>query len=225
MIGIIAASDTELAPVLEKIEIESSQNMAMLTYVKGKYHGLDVVCVYSGVCKVNAALATQLMISKFKPTQIIMVGVCGAMDERLNLLDIIVSNKTCYHDVSEDILTDYHPWMPSIYFDSHVPETLKNIISKRDDAYMGLIVTGESFITTEGRDGINALYKPLGVDMESASVAHVCYANACQFTCIRAVSDTPRDRGIETFEDYVETGSKKVAEILFEYLASCRNND
>lgn len=218
MIGIIAASDTELAPILEKIEIKTRKELAMLSYVVGSYNGFDVVCVYSGVCKVNAALATQIMITEFQPTQIIMVGVCGAMDARLNLLDIVVSDKTCYHDVSEDILTDYHPWMDSVYFESYVPAALKNILSNRDDAYLGLIVTGESFITTEGRDVINARYRPLGVDMESASVAHVCYANACQFTCIRAVSDTPRDRGIETFEDYVETGSKKVSEILFEYL-------
>lgn len=54
----------------------------------------------------------------------------------------------------------------------------------------GRMVTGESFITDESRQKINDEFAPLTVDMETASIAHVCYANDIPFIAIRCVTDT-----------------------------------
>ena len=63
------------------------------------------------------------------------------------------------------------------------------------------IVTGESFITSEGRKEINDEFTPLATDMETASIAHVCYVNKIPFLSIRCITDTAEHNGIENFEE------------------------
>ena len=62
-IGIICASDDELAPFLPHIENCQTTQKAMFRHFlhEGKInHRTEVVALYSGVCKVNAAIASQI---------------------------------------------------------------------------------------------------------------------------------------------------------------------
>jgi adenosylhomocysteine nucleosidase len=73
--------------------------------------------------------------------------------------------------------------------------------------HIGRIITGEAFITEFERDKLIQSFQPLCVDMESASVAHVCYANSIPFIAIRSGSDFANESGLETFENNVEASS------------------
>lgn len=66
--------------------------------------------------------------------------------------------------------------------------------------FWGRMVTGESFITDEGRERIAKTLMPLTVDMETASIAPVCYVNHIPFLSVRCVTDTAAHRGIGNFE-------------------------
>ena len=69
-IGILCASDAELKPFLPMMEGTETVQKAMLTFYTGKISGQDVTALYSGACKVNAALAAQILIDSFR---------CGAV--------------------------------------------------------------------------------------------------------------------------------------------------
>lgn len=91
----------------------------------------------------------------------------------------MISTEVCYHDVADDILTEFHPWMQSIFFkaDHELIELSKASVDKMKTVgkiYWGRMVTGESFIKDKGRQDINDKLSPLSVDMETASIAHVC---------------------------------------------------
>ena len=88
-----------------------------------------------------------------------------------------------YHDVAEDILTEFHPWLEHNYFEADKPSGGCEKYHRTSNAsiHFGTMVTGEQFIVDEQRDSINQRYAPLSVDMETASVAHVCYANKVPF--------------------------------------------
>ena len=51
----------------------------MLKFHSGKFNNIDVVALYCGVCKVNAAIAAQILIDKFQVTTIIITGVAGQL--------------------------------------------------------------------------------------------------------------------------------------------------
>lgn len=205
-IGVIGPSEDEIMPFINEIANKTMESFAMLNFHIGKYENVDVVALYCGVCKVNAAIATQILIDKFNVTHIIVTGVSGGINSKLNLFDTVISTETAYHDVDEGILTKYHPWMKSIYFESNktLLETCKKIIKEnnfKQKIYFGKIVTGESFITHSRRNSIIEKYNPLCVDMETASIAHVCYVNNIPFIAIRSITDTENESGIEAFED------------------------
>lgn len=65
--------------------------------------------VYSSVYKVKSAIAAQLLILLFHVDAIINAGVTGGIDANVRLFDTVISQRMVYHDVSDDILTEFHP--------------------------------------------------------------------------------------------------------------------
>ena len=204
-IGILCASDEELAPFLPCIEGDAVVERAKLRFHCGRIGGADVVAVFSGVCKVNAAIAAQLLIERFGAELVLNAGTAGGMAPSLELLDTVISTEVVYHDVSPFILTQFHPWMETEFFraDEKLLDASHRAAEALDPArrvIWGRMATGEAFIDSEGRADVSQRYSPLCVDMESAGVAHVCYAFDVPFLSIRSLSDTADHRGAENFE-------------------------
>ena len=217
-LGILCAGDRELAPFLPHIENEQLTKKAMLTVHEGAIRGMNVAALFSGVCKVNAAIAAQTLIDHYHVDWIINAGTCGAMNPSLDLFDTVISTESVYHDVAENILTGFHPWMESPFFPSDpqllsLAESLPPDMAAPFRIVFGRTVTGEAFIEDEGREAINERFQPLSVDMETAAVAHVCYVSRIPFLSIRTVTDTPARRGSGEFEKNCAKASHIAKEI------------
>lgn len=224
-IGIIGPTEREIMPFVTKIEGKEMSRHAKINYYSGKYEGVDVVAAFSGVCKVNAAIATQIMIDRFGATHIILTGVAGALDESLQVGDTVIANEIAYHDVAREILTEYHPWMEDIYFKpdkkmAYDASSIAESLETKNRCFSGRIITGEAFITVNERHRLIESFKPLCVDMESAGVAHVCYANDVPFLVIRSISDFANEDGPESFENNMETASLNSLHIVEELVKS-----
>lgn len=219
-IGIIGPTPDEINPFIEMDLVNSEvSSIAQLKIYSGLYNEIEVVCVCCGICKVNAALATQILISEFNVSHIIVSGVAGGIDPKLKIGDTVLATSIAYHDVNMYFLNNYPPYFKTNYFNTYkkfddiIKEELDNSKLK-DTIYFGKIVTGESFITDEGREGIINKYNPLCVDMETASIAHVCQSNKIPFYAIRTITDTEDDSGVSTFEENVKIASKKSIDVL-----------
>ena len=216
-IGILCAGDTELAPFLEHMKGQQSTEKAMLKFHTGTINHVNVSAVYSGVCKVNAAIAAQLLIDMFHVDLIINAGTAGGMKEGVQLFDTVISERVIYHDVADDILTDFHPWLKSNYFlaDQELCAIARAYSrTSKHPVLFGTMVTGEQFIEDEKREEINRKFDPLSTDMETAGVAHVCYVNRIPFLAVRTITDTVTHQGIETFDQNCEAASEISAEIV-----------
>ncbi|WP_054871898.1 hypothetical protein [Caloranaerobacter sp. TR13] len=64
-LGIIGSSENEIMPFVKCISDAKTVSTAMLKFYDGVYKNINVVALYCGVCKVNAAIATQVLIDKF----------------------------------------------------------------------------------------------------------------------------------------------------------------
>ena len=82
---------------------------ARLKFYFGIYEGVEVVSVFCGVGKVNAAIAAQLLISVFEVTHIVLTGVAGALNRQLEIGDIVISSEVAYHDVARRNLNRISP--------------------------------------------------------------------------------------------------------------------
>lgn len=221
-IGIIGPCEDEIVPFIEKMDNVSVESHVKLKFHSGTYSGLNIVALFSGICKVNAAIAAQMLINKYNVTHIIVTGVAGAIDVNLKIFDTVISSEITYHDVEEKIFTQYHPWMKSLSFkgDSEMVDALLKANADDTSVSLGKIVTGEAFIDHDGRDEIIKKHNPQCVDMETAAAAHVCYVNEIPFLAIRSISDTPLESGVNSFEKYSKDAAKKSIKVLIKYLES-----
>ncbi len=205
-VGIICAGDREVAPFLPIICESKTTEKAMLKFYEGTISDVEVVVLFSGVCKVNAAIATQILIDTYHVNAIINAGVAGGMNEKLEIFDTVISTEVAYHDVASNILTEFHPWLETVFFkaDQGLLSLAKKAVDKLEQNYKvfwGRMVTGEAFIADEGRQKINEQFEPLTVDMETASIAHACYVNNIPFISIRCITDTATHSGTGHFEE------------------------
>ncbi len=209
-IGILCAGDSELAPFLSCLENPAVTEKAMLKFYEGTLCGIPVTALYCGVCKVNAAIAVQILIDTFRVDAVINAGTAGGMDERLEIFDTVAAQTAAYHDVAEDILTEFHPWMPAPRFLSdprllEAARTAARRLGRR--IWFGPVVTGEQFIDQEHREEILEQFAPLAADMETAAAAHVCYVNQVPFLALRTITDTAKNSGVGTFEENCQKAS------------------
>ncbi len=58
-IGILCAGDQELTPFLKEVEVNEIVEKAMLKFYEGDFCGFNVVILFCGACKVNAAIAVR----------------------------------------------------------------------------------------------------------------------------------------------------------------------
>lgn len=228
-VGIICAGDEEFAPFLKHMDHCKITEKAMLKIYECTINGISVAACFCGVCKVNAAVATQIFIDCFAVDCVINSGTCGSMANELDIFDTVISTEAAYHDVDEEILTEFHPWMRSVYFpaDENLLVLSKKAAENCQSAHrivFGRMVTGEAFISDDGRESINAQHAPLSVDMETASIAHVCYVNKVPFIAIRTITDTPTHSGSEHFEINCKKASETAKNITLELLNQIRIN-
>jgi len=204
-IGILCAGDREAAPFFPMLCSIRTTEKAMLKFVEGRMENVNVVVLFSGVCKVNAAIAAQVLIDTFHCEAIINAGTAGALSTELQLFDTAISTEAAYHDVDEGILTEFHPWMQDIWFKSdegllQIARAAADQIPSKYRTVFGRMVTGEAFIADDMRERLSSKYQPLSVDMETAAVAHVCYVNRVPFIAVRTMTDTADHSSSASFE-------------------------
>ncbi|HBS45870.1 MAG TPA: phosphoglycerate transporter [Paenibacillus sp.] len=211
-VGVLGPSEDEINPFIDKLKNPTITKHIMLNFYSSQYHDVSVVAAFCGVGKVNAAIATQVMIDKFQVDSIILTGVAGSLNDNLQLGDVVVSTEVAHHDVVPEIITEYHPWLEEQYIKANeelIERCIRIIDSDRlgFTCYFGRIITGETFITHQQRNKLIDKHQAMCVDMESASVAQVCYINNIPFIAIRAITDHADSDAPESFEVNVKAAA------------------
>ena len=229
-VGILCAGDREVAPFLPMIEEQRITEKAMLRFYEGKMENVNVAVLFSGVCKVNAAIAAQILLDTYQCDAIINAGTAGAVVQGLNVMDTVVCTETAYHDVAAGILTEFHPWMKDIWMKADAGLlSIAQMVASQEKSHgtvvFGRMATGEAFIADDQYEKISARFAPYTVDMETASIAHVCYVNQKPFIAVRTVVDTPEHSGLAAFEANCAQTSKKSAAFVRDMLRLGKWND
>ena len=201
MIGIIGAMDVEVAKLKEMLGDTVSYEKAGMTFIEGTCCGKKVVVVRSGIGKVNAAICAQILVDKFNVDYIINTGIAGSLRAEINIGDIVLSKDTLHHDMDATGFgygLGVIPQMKESIFkgDEKLIELAKKCQESKIpqiSTHIGRVVSGDQFISDkEQLAKIKANFPDaMAVDMESASIAHVCYMYNVPFMSFRIMSDTP----------------------------------
>ena len=174
--------------------------------------------VRSGVGKVNAARATQILIDNIKVDYIFNIGVAGGISKSLKVGDIVIGEKLVQHDFDITAFNHDKGYIPEIgvyiQADDYLFRLANNVLKSDDkiNIVSGVISSGDIFCT-EIKMGqkINSKFNALCVEMEGASVAQICYLNHIPFLVLRSISDTPNNDNVITYEEFLKYSSKNIA--------------
>lgn len=222
IIGIISAMDEELAILLKDMDVTEKKVKANMTFHKGKLWGKDVVAVVSGIGKVNAAICAQILISEYKVGTVINVGVAGGIGMDIYPGDVVVAENLVQYDMDTTAFGDKHGQIPRLdTFDFKCDENLVSVCTKACDeiegfnTFLGRIVSGDKFVASV--DTIKWLeeeFDAKAVEMEGASIAHVCYLNNIPFVVIRSISDNANNGAHMDYEKFTPIGVRNSTTIL-----------
>lgn len=223
-IGIIFAMQEELIELKNYLHINKEKKIYDLTFYEATLNNQNIILTESGIGKTNAARTTQILIDYYKPEAIFNIGVAGGIAKNLEVGDIIISTSLVQHDF--DITAFDHPkgYIPNIGntipIDNNLLNTIKTILNTNNVAYKeGVIASGDIFCTeTSMATKINTKFNALCVEMEGASIAQTAYLSQIPCLVIRSISDCPGNHNKVTYEEFLETSSKKVAQIMYTIL-------
>ena len=223
MIGIIAAESKEMNEIKKLMKNIEEKDLFNLQFFTGKIEEEECVLVECGEGKVNAARTTQIMIDNFKIDKLVNVGSAGAINEDLNVKDVVIADKLVQYDFDISGLGYEKGEICNIgkyiYCDKTLVEECKKAIENiENESYkvvIGTIATADSFCDKpEIAKMVRKEFNAECVEMEGAAVAQVCYLDKIRFLVIRGISDTPNGNNKIDFRKYLEIASKQSAKIL-----------
>lgn len=226
-IGIVVAMEEEceaIESIMTNMEIQEIYN---LRFIVGKIGKKECVLVQSGIGKVNAARTTQVMIDHFKVEYIMNIGSAGAINEQLDIGDILIGKHVVQHDFDITAFGHSKGYITGV---GNNIECNKSLITKFEEVIesmpernykikLGIVASGDIFCTdVVMKDKIRAKFDADVVDMECAAIAQVAYLNSLPFIVVRSISDTPNGKNASMFDENLKLASKRCANILKEFL-------
>lgn len=223
-VGIIFAMEEELSSLKKYIKIEKEYNIFNLKFYEGEINNICCILVRSGVGKVNAARATQVLIDNIKVDYIFNIGVAGAVCTDLNIGDIVIAEKLVQHDFDITAFDHEKGYIPDVgvyvYSDKYLCELAKSVILEDNSKLSyGVIASGDIFCTDymKGKK-INDKFNALCVEMEGAAIAQVCHLCNIPFLILRSISDAPNNDNVVTYEEFLLDSCNRVANVMNEIL-------
>ena len=201
-IGILVAMSVEFRQLARLMEGKCEEQAGGLEFTKGKIGPHEIVLLQCGIGKVNAAMGTMVLIDAYQPDCVVSTGCAGGIDNRLRVMDVVVSRELTYHDV--DCGAGLGCELGQVqglprYFqgDPKLVATAMGLNGGDTTIHAGLICTGDQFVTSPSSLAVIKKHFPEGmaVDMESAAIAQVCYLQKKPFVSFRVISDTPGAKG------------------------------
>lgn len=220
--GILGALDEEVALIREKMQVKKETPLFGTVFYEGSVEGKDIVLVCCGIGKVNAAMCAVTVLREFGADLIVNVGIAGAVQSGLHILDVVISREVAFHD-QDPVMLKFYPQKQFFEADSHLIALCQRAASVlpeiKDAVKLGRIVSGDVFVNSgEVRDSIKARLAPACVEMEGAAIGHVAYANGKPFLIIRTMSDSADDAADKTYDDFMHRAAVRSASIILKML-------
>ncbi|MDI3236362.1 permease [Exiguobacterium antarcticum] len=199
MVGISIATVWEFEATLDYFHVKETER---ITYPYGQYFsrtikGTEVVFYSTGVRKVNGVGGNQYMLARFPITKVLVVGTCAGIDERFEVLDILIPERAVQYDCT---VKEIEPFLkPSFIIEMDVAKYgIKGhcTIGTADRA----VVMWNDYLELQ-ENGITI------ADTEAGEIAYICRKNEVECIIIKGISDIPTD---ETDLDPLQSNQEQI---------------
>lgn len=226
-IAVIGAMEEEIEILRHEIGLGKISTIANIEFIEGKVGPHQVVVTKSGIGKVNAAMATAILLQHFKPDIVLNTGSAGGMKTELEVGTIVISDEVLHHDVDVTAFGYALGQLPALPLAYPADEQL--VLRAREavvelDLYehaVGAIASADTFMADPDR--VRQVQKRfpqvIAVEMEAAAVAQVCYQFRTPFVVIRALSDIAGKESSISFDEFLPVAAKHSSQIVMRVIS------
>lgn len=214
-IAIIGALEKEVRHIYAALENGTTVDEAGLHIASGTYHGLNIVATVAGMGTVNAAAATQHLISAYGANTVIFSGIAGGLNPALHIADVVIGERLRYLDTDTALIAESTPGLEEFASSDYLVDLAEEAL--REHGYVnaaegteagkttpefaenhadpkqylrGTIASGDRFITgAEVKNAVIAATHADCVEMEGAAIAHIAAKSGADCLVLRAISD------------------------------------
>lgn len=235
-IAILSAMAEENASLVHHMLVVKRSEIGRRVYHEGRLWGVDVVVVFSHWGKVAAASTASVLITRFDVSEIIFTGVAGAIDDALNVGDVIVASDLYQHDMDVRPLIARHeiPLLgvaamasdksrraqllkaANLFVDTQLAQDLPGQIITEFSLHapkvmIAAIASGDQFIASSEQvaDLRQRLPDVACVEMEGGAVAQVCTEFNIPFSLIRTISDAANEHAGIDFPKFIKEAAQR----------------
>ena len=241
--AILGAFEREVTLLEDRLSERREHQIEGIKFVTGKLHGRNVVVVWTGIGKVNAAMTTTLLVEHFKPKHIIFTGIAGAVNPELRPGDTVIAEKTAHHDMGtvwpeglfvKGVKNRLDGMENPVFFpaDEKLVSFAQKAAERIDMQHVetvagqripkiitGVIVTGDSFIaSTEKCAELRKKLEADAVEMEGAAVAQICYQRQIDHLVIRSISDSADEGAVTDKQMFYILAAKNSSDFVAEII-------
>lgn len=237
MIGIIGAMKEEVASFLAEIKQVKKEKQGGSCFYHGVLFGKEVVVVQCGVGKVNAAIATQIMIDRYAPQRILFTGLAGSGCSKVAIGDFVLATALVQHDFDLTHFGREKGMVPAVgRFLKSDPCFLADLekafmLTKEEnpqlgDLHKGVIASGDCFVADRSlMESITKEFDAIAVEMEGAAVAQVCFLNEIPCVILRLISDHADEKATVDFQAVLDKASLSEIKIIKNLLLQNKEDD
>ena len=226
-IAVIGAMEEEVELLRGEITSAIETTIAGCEFSEGEIGNHKVVLVKSGIGKVNAAIATTILLNKFKPDVVLNTGSAGGFHESLEVGTVVISNEVRHHDVDVTAFgyeLGQVPGQPAAYSaDLKLVEVARAAVEElgQHAHATGLIASGDTFMSDAEHVRKVKEQFPLMIaaEMEASAVAQVCHQFGTPFVVIRALSDIAGKESSVTFDEFLPVAARHSTDIVLKVLS------
>ncbi len=230
MLGIIGAMELETKKLCARLENPVFETVSGIKIACGKISGRDVVIAQCSEGKVNAAVAAQTLIMKYKADSIINTGVAGGLSDEMKIADIAVATGAVEHDFDVTPLgykkgEVCNLGTVEIPCDKEIAQLLYECAALLPDTkvFKGIAASGDQFInSSEMQNSLRREFGAICAEMEGAAIAHVCFLNKVPCGILRAISDKADDDSDMDFPAFAQIASDKTVDVILNYIKEMR---
>ena len=227
-VGIIGAMESEVSMILDSMENAGMEEISGMQFWSGTIHGCPAVLVQCGVGKVNAAMAAQTLAVHYGACAIINTGVAGALDERLNVGDLVISTDAVQHDMDVTPLGYEKGEVPYIGYTAFSAD--EDLISRAaasaekvigdSQILFGRVCSGDQFIAdADKKQWLVETFDGACAEMEGAAVAHAAYVNGLPYLVMRGISDNADGSAGMSYEEFTKLAVVRITDLVRALLA------
>lgn len=226
VIGIISAMSEELDILENFLEDKEDIYINNFLFKSGKINNVKVILNVCGIGKVNSTISTQLLISNFKVSHIINLGIAGGINENVHPGDIVIGDTLSQHDFDVTAFGYNFGVIPRLDTSEFKADKMLIDLSiesskkiENINYHVGKIVSGDQFISSKEKlNWIQKHFNPLAAEMEGGSIAQTCYLNNIPFLILRSISDNGDSNANFDYEQFKEVAIKNSTYIVNEII-------